>query len=56
MLSLKNESQIPTQLWPPTNTCLSTIRFSENNILKVIRKSDPSKAYGHDKKSIRMLK
>ena len=44
---LKNESRIPPQL---------IIRFSENDILKVIRKIDPSKAHGHDKISIRMLK
>ena len=35
---------------------LSTVRFSQNNILKVIRKLDPSKGHGHDKISIRMLK
>ena len=38
------------------NTCLSTVRFSENNIFKLIRKLDPSKAHSHDKISIRMLK
>ena len=53
---LKNESQIPPQLLPHTNTCLSTVRFSENDILKVIQKLDPNKAHGHDKISIRMLK
>ena len=53
---LKNESQISPQLLPHTNTCLSTVRFSENGILKVIRKLDPNKAHGHDKISIRMLK
>ena len=44
---LKNESRIPPQL---------TIRFSENDILKVIRKTDPSKAHDHDRISIRILK
>ena len=53
---LKSESQIPPQLLPHTNTCLRTVRFSKNDILKVIRKLDPSKAYGHDKISIRILK
>ena len=54
---LKNESRISPQLFPHTNTCLSTVRFSENVFfLKVIRKSDPSKAHDHDKISIRMLK
>ena len=41
---------------PHTNTCLSTIRFLQNGILKVIRKLGPSKAHGHDEISIRMLK
>ena len=31
-------------------------RFSENDILKVIRKLDPNKTHGHDKINIRMLK
>ena len=56
MFFLKNESQIPPQLLPRANTCLSTVRFSENDILKVIRKLDPNKAHGHDKISIHMLK
>ena len=38
------------------NTCLSTVRFSENDILKVIRKLDPNKAHDHDKISIRTLR
>ena len=33
---LKNESRIPPQLLPHMNKCLSTVRFSENDILKVI--------------------
>ena len=41
---------------PHGNTCLSTVRFSENDILKVIRKLDSNKAHGHGKVSIRMLK
>ena len=32
------------------------VRFPESDILKVIGKLDPSKAHGHDKISIRMLK
>ena len=40
---LKNESRIPPQLLPYTNMCLSTVTFSENDTLKVIRKLDPSK-------------
>ena len=53
---LKNESQIPLQLLPHTNTWLSTVRFSENDILKVIRKLDLTKAYGYNKISIHMRK
>ena len=34
------ESRVSPQLLPDTNTCLSTVRFSENDILKVIRKLD----------------
>ena len=56
MLSFKNQSRIPPQLLSSTNTCLSTVRFSENDILKVIRILDPSKAHGHNKISICMLK
>ena len=41
---------------PHTNTCLSTVKVSENDILKVVRKLDPSKAHGHDKIIICMLK
>ena len=41
---------------PHTSTCLSTVRFSENYILKVIRKLDPRKAHGHDEINTRLLK
>ena len=53
---LKNESRIPPQLLPHPNTCLSTVRFLENDILKIIRKLDLTNAYYHNKVSIRMLK
>ena len=61
MLSSKNWIEcsvlrISPQLLPHTITCLNTVRFSENYILKVIRKLDPSKAHCHDKISICMLK
>ena len=41
---------------PHTNTCLSTVRFPENDILKIIQKSDLGKAHGQDEISISMLK
>ena len=53
--SLKWKLKTP-QLLTHTNTCLSTFRFSENDILTIIQKLDPSKAHGDDKKNIRMLK
>ena len=34
----------------------STVIFSENRILKVIRKLDPNKAHGQDKISIGLIK
>ena len=53
---LNNESRMSPQLFPHTNTCLSTVRFSDDDILKVIKKLDPSKAHGNDKISICILK
>ena len=38
-----------------TNESLNTINFTEDDILNVIRKLDPSKAHGHDQISIRMV-
>ena len=40
-LLLKIESRILPRLLPYTNTCLSTVRFSEKDILKVIQKVIP---------------
>ena len=39
-----------------THESLSTIDFSTNDILKIIRNLDPNKAHGHDMISIRMIK
>ena len=35
---------------------LTTIDFSNNDIVKIIRNLDPNKAHGHDMISIRMVK
>ena len=35
---------------------LSTVEFSTNDILKIIRNLNPNKAHGHDMISIQMLK
>ena len=46
-ISPKNQKK-PTK----TRECLSTINFSTNDILKIIRNLDPSKAHGHGMISI----
>ena len=56
MFSFKKWKSNPGQLLPRTNTCLNTARFSGNDVLKVPRKLDPSKAHAQDKISLRMLK
>ena len=39
-----------------TRESLTTIDFSNNDILKIIRNLDPNKVHGHDVISIRMVK
>ena len=53
---LKNKSRISPQLLPHMNTCLSTATFLQNDILKIIRKLDLSKAHGYNKIGLCMLK
>ena len=52
---IETGSSLPTQSLRRTNESLNTINFSEDDILNVIRKLDPSKAHGHDQISIRMV-
>ena len=52
---IETGSSLPTQLLRRTNESLNTINFTEDDILNVIRKLDPSKAHGHDQISIRMV-
>ena len=52
---IETGSSLPTQLLRRTNESLSTINFTEDDILNVIRKLDPSKTHGHDQISIRMV-
>ena len=47
----KNNNRIPLELLPA-----SGVKFSEDDIWLVIRKLDPSKAHGHCKIRIRLLK
>ena len=52
---IETGSSLSTQLLRRTNESLNTINFTEDDILTVIRKLDPSKAHGHDQISIRMI-
>ena len=53
---IKNGSKFPPRLHFLTDKRLSTAKFVSNDILKIIKNLNPSKAHGHDKTSIRMLK
>ena len=52
---LRNKSELPATLSKKTSESLTTIDFSNNDILKIIRNSVPNKAHGHDMISIRMV-
>ena len=52
---IETGSSLPTQLLRRTNESLNTINFTEDDILNVIGKLDPSKAHGHDQISIHMV-
>ena len=53
---INTSSVLPTTLIMKTRGSLSTIRFTSDDILKIIRNLDPNKAHGHDMISIRMVK
>ena len=53
---IKNDSKLPPRLHFLTDKRLSTVKFVNTDILKIIQNLDPNKAHGHDKISIRMLK
>ena len=53
---LSNNSDILVILTRKTHESLSTIDFSTDDILKIIRNLDPNKVHGHDMISIRMIK
>ena len=49
-------SDLPTTLTKKTHESLSTIRFTSDDMLKIIKNLDRYKAHGHDMISIRMMK
>ena len=53
---VNNNSKLPSILTKKTCQSLSTVEFSTNAILKIIRNLNPNKAHGHNMISIRMLK
>ena len=53
---LESHSIIPEELKYLTNKRLSWIDFSDEDITKIIRGLDISKAHGHDDISVRMIK
>ena len=52
---INNGSTLPTHLQYLT-ICLSSVTFSQDNIVKIIQNLDSGKARGHDNISIHMLK
>ena len=53
---IKNGSKLPPRLHFLTDKRLSTVKFINNDILKIIQNLNPNKAHGHDKINIQMLK
>ena len=53
---IDNNSSLPNKLIYLTEKHLTKIRFSEDDIAKIIQNLDPNKAHGHDQIIIRMLK
>ena len=53
---LSNGSSLPNSLDLETEARLTSINFSDNDILKIIRFLDINKARGHDDISVRMVK
>ena len=53
---LSNNSVLPTNLLQLTSKYLDSIHFSNSDIVKIISRLDPNKAYCHDMLSIRMIK
>ena len=53
---INNDSQLPPPLSYKSNKRLSSVKITDDNILKTIAKLDPNKGHGHDKISICMIK
>ena len=53
---ISNSSELPLNFHYTTEKCLYTLKFSNNDIEKIIQNLDPNKADGHDKISMRIIK
>ena len=53
---LRNKSELLATLSKKTRESLTTIDFSNNDILRIIRNLDPKKDHGHDIISIKIVK
>ena len=53
---INNNNQLSLTLSNNANERLSSVKITNDNILKIIAKLDSNKAHGHDKISIRMIK
>ena len=53
---IKNDSKLPPRLHFLTDKHLSTVKFVNTDILKIVQNLKPNKAHGHDKISIQVLK
>ena len=53
---LQNSSKLPSNLAPRTDQSLTSINFSQDDILKINQNLKPNKAHSPDKISICMIK
>ena len=56
MLLNQNDGKLPPRVQFLTDKRLSTVKFVNTDILRIIQSLNPNKAYGQDKIRIRMLK
>ena len=53
---IKQNRKLHLHLHYISDSCLSSVSFSQGDIAKIIQNLDPDKAHGHDNISIHMLK
>ena len=53
---INRDSSLPSKIIKKTDNSLYSVKFSTENMLRIINKLDSNKAHGHDEISIRMLK